>query len=266
MKDPTSREDHTLAVAGVQMASRPGDVESNLAAAARLAREGREAGARLIAFPELFPTGYDRRAVESTPPAQASQGVLAWAGKLARELDAFLVVPFPEWAGGRVFNASALVAPGGELQGIYRKTCLYGWERDVFQPGAEFPLFQVDGFAVGLLICYDAEFPEPARKLALQGAELLVVPSVWSRGAGWRWAVQLPARALDNTVYLLGVNAAGGETCGGSLFLGPDGRPRAQLDTCGEGVVTGRVSRAELARWRSHVPYLDDLKSQQVRC
>ena len=266
MQDPTSMAGHGLTVAGVQMASRPGDVEANLAAAARLAREARAAEARLIAFPELFPTGYDRRAVEAIPPEQASEGVLAWAGRLARELEAFLVVPFPEWATGRVFNAAALVGPAGSLEGIYRKACLYGWERDVFQPGGEFPLFQVDGFTVGLLICYDAEFPEPARKLALRGAELLVVPSVWSQGAAWRWAVQLPARALDNTVYLLGVNAAGEGICGRSLFIGPDGRIQAQLGASGEGVVAGRVDRAELARWRSQVPYLDDLKSQQVRC
>lgn len=259
-------EDQTLTVAGIQMGSKPGELEANLATAARLAVKAREAGARLIAFPELFPTGYDRVAVVVTPSAGASQGVLEWGGQLAQELDAYLVVPFPEWAPDRVYNAAALMDPAGGLQGIYRKVFLYGWERELFQPGTEFPLFQVDGFTMGLLICYDAEFPEPARWLALQGAELVVVPSVWSRGAGWRWAVQLPARALDNTVYLLGVNAAGEKGCGGSLLLGPDGRLLAHLETTEEGLVIGVVSRAHLARWRSQVPYLADLKNREARC
>lgn len=259
-------QSQTLTVAGVQMRSHPGRLEANLATAARLATQARAAGARLIAFPELFPTGYDRAAVVATPSGEASQGVLEWAAHLAQELDAYLVVPFPEWVHDRVFNAAALIDPAGRVQGIYRKAFLYGWEQELFRPGRDFPLFSVNGVAVGLLICYDAEFPEPARRLVLQGAELLVVPSVWSRGAGWRWAIQLPARALDNTVYLLGVNAAGEDGCGGSILLGPDGRPLARLATTEEGMVTGVVACADLERWRSQVPYLDDLKSQEARC
>jgi len=259
-------DDPVLTVAGIQLAAQPGELEANLARAARWAAQAREAGARLIAFPELFPTGYDRLAVLTTPSREATEGVLQWAAELSRELEAFLVVPFPEWIHDRVFNAAALTDDAGRLLGIYRKMWLYGWERELFRPGRELSLFSVDGWQVGLLICYDAEFPEPTRQLARQGAELVVIPSAWSRGAGWRWAIQLPARALDNTVYLLGVNEAGSQGCGGTCFLGPDGRPRARLATTAEGVVLGRLSKAELSRWRSQVPYLDDLRTQEARC
>src|SRR5690606_24008170 len=138
--------------------------------------------------------------------------------------------------------AAALTDDAGRLLGIYRKMWLYGWERELFRPGGELPLFSVDGWQVGLLICYDAEFPDPARKLARQGAGRVVVSSGWPRGAGWRWALQLPARALATPASLLGVNEAGSPGCAGTCFVGPAGRPRARLATPAEGVVLGRLS------------------------
>lgn len=253
-------------IAAIQMASQPGDISHNLAKAERMATQAARQGADLVCFPELFPTGYAEDLFAGLGQSTGA-AVLERMQRVAAQLGTNLVVPYPEGTpSGLMFNAAAVITRAGRLASVFRKTYLWDWEKRVFARGEGYPLFDLGSFKFGILICYDAEFPEPARDMAVRGAHFLLVPSVWSMKAALRWQVQLPARALDNTVYVLGVNASGQGLCGSSMFVRPDGEIEKQLGPSEEGILLGRVDRQMLEECRREIPYLRDLIRKPAAC
>jgi predicted amidohydrolase len=94
-----------------------------------------------------------------------------------------VVAGFPELVGDRLYNAAAVFGADGRLRAAYRKLHLFAGERDVFAPGdAGLPVVDVGGLRLGVLICYDLRFPETVRIQAVQGAELIAVPTAWVGG------------------------------------------------------------------------------------
>jgi predicted amidohydrolase len=207
-------------VAGVQMDCRLGDTAANLAILRRRLREAAGRGARLVVFPECALTGYgfrgkDEAQAHAEPlPGPASEAIAADC----RELGVWAAFGLLERDGDRLFNACALVGPGG-LAATYRKVHLpfMGVDRFATPGDHPFEVHDLGGLRVGMNICYDGSFPESARVLALLGADLVVLPTNWP--AGGRAACHLPeARALENHVYYLAVNRAGEER--GFRFVG----------------------------------------------
>jgi predicted amidohydrolase len=122
----------------------------------------------------------------------------AYFGKLAKRHDLHIVVGLLEKAGHLIYNVAVLIAPDGSVIGKYRKTCLPRGEADGgITPGNEYPVFQTSFGKVGMMVCYDAFFPEVARQLAINGAEVIALP-VW--GCNPNLAA---ARATENHVYLV---------------------------------------------------------------
>ncbi|MDY7529977.1 nitrilase-related carbon-nitrogen hydrolase [Cryobacterium sp. 10C2] len=157
-----------------------GNVERSVAAV----RESVAAGARLVVLPELVTTGYmfssqeeARSVAVTTDHPVFAQWALAVAG-----VDGVVVGGFAELgADGLVYNSLAVVDGSGVL-GSYRKTHLWDREKLVFTPGTAVPPVVDTALGrLGVLICYDLEFPEMTRSLALRGAELIVVPTNWPR-------------------------------------------------------------------------------------
>lgn len=170
---------------------------------------------------------------------------------------------YPERAGDTVYNSVQLVAPDGTRLANYRKTHLYGcFERDHFTPGDR-PVVQaeLDGLTVGLMICYDVEFPENVRAHALAGTDLLLVPTAQLHPFQFVAEAVVPVRAFENQMYIAYVNRVGPEGdfefVGLSTLAGPDGVARGRAGR-GEELLLADVDPLFLAASREDNPYLLD--------
>jgi len=126
-------------------------------------------------------------------------------GELAKRYSLYVVVGIYEREGPLVYNTALLIDRKGDVVGKYRKTHLPETEvNGGIIPGTTYPVFKTDFGTVGLQICYDNFFPEVARNLALQGAEIIFLP-IWGdiRGNDYQWDVVARARAIDNAVYMV---------------------------------------------------------------
>ncbi|NUR88194.1 MAG: carbon-nitrogen hydrolase family protein [Nonomuraea sp.] len=164
---------------------------------------------------------------------------------------------------GRVHNV-LVAARGGELVATYTKLHLYDAfgkrESDNVVAGAEDPVvFDVAGWKVGMMTCYDVRFPELARLLADRGAEVIALPTAWVRGPAkeWHWEVMVTARALENTLYLAASGECGRRNIGQSMVVDPLGTARARLGDA-PGLLWADASRAELEQARRTLPVLQN--------
>jgi predicted amidohydrolase len=195
-----------------QFEPRFGDREGNLG---RIARALAGARADLMVLPELCSSGYvftSRDEVESLAEPIPGGPTTRALEELAGERTMTLVAGIPERDGDRFFNSAVLVSPGGYV-GRYRKVHLFDRETLWFEPGDEgFRVHEVEGVRLGLLICFDWRFPEAARTLALEGADILCHPSnlvrPWCQDA-------MVTRSIENRVFSITANRTGGEDRGG---------------------------------------------------
>lgn len=210
-----------LKIAGVQMDVAFRDREKNLARIVDALHETAKAGAGLTVFPECALLGYCFESLEEARPhAEPIPGPSTL--KLAescRELDVFAVVGLLEADGERIFNAAALVGPEGVI-GSYRKLHLPYLGVDMFTTPGDRSLetWQAGDVRVGMSICYDGAFPEASRVMALDGADLIVLPTNWPPGAECTADFVINTRAMENHVYYMAVNRVGTER--GFRFIG----------------------------------------------
>ncbi len=184
-------------------------------------REMASRGARLCIFPECALTGYcydsadEFRDIAETIPGPSTDAFV----QVCRELDCYAVFGMLEVADGELYNAAVIVGPEGVV-GSYRKLHLpyLGVDRFVAFGNRDFELFEIDGVRIGLQICYDIGFPEATRSLALMGADLVVLPTNWPPGAESMAEHCINTRAMENNIYVAGVNRVGTER--GFQFIG----------------------------------------------
>ena len=214
-----------IRVAAVQMDVMLGKVDHNLEQINARAAAAAGDGADLVVFPEAAITGYCFDSLEEA--WQFSEPIpgpcTARLQQLCRTHDLTVVVGMLERCGDQVFNASVAVNAAG-LVGRYRKVHLPYLGVDQFISPGNLP-FQVhatgqtqDAARVGMLICYDASFPEAARVLALDGADVIALPTNWPPGAEPTAAHVINARASENKVYVVAANRIGRER--GVQFIG----------------------------------------------
>jgi predicted amidohydrolase len=208
-----------------QVAALPGDPAANAARAAAAVRAHPEAD--LAVFPELFLSAYDMAVLDrASRPANCDE--LVQVAAAAAEAGTAVVIGFAESVpDGRRANAAACIDADGSLVAVYRKTQLFDTEADAFEPGGELRVVRLAGRSVGVMICFDVEFPEVARRLALAGADLLVTASANMAPFYREHEVSTCARALENRlphVYVNMVGASGGfHFVGGSRSVGSGG-------------------------------------------
>src|SRR4051794_19600857 len=226
-------------VACCQLAPEFGALDANRALAARAVEDAAARGAQLIVLPELVSSGYVfRDADEARSLAEPADGptVTGWV-ELARRLGVVIAGGFCEVDDeGVLRNSAALVDPDG-VRAVYRKAHLWDAESDVFTPGDDLPpVVDTHAGRIGLMVCYDIEFPEWVRLAALAGAQLLVSPANWPAssilpGEDPGEALRARANACVNRMWVAVCDRTGPERgvewVGGSLIADPDGRVAA---------------------------------------
>jgi predicted amidohydrolase len=203
-------------VAAAQIVCRLGDFEGNLKKHRAYAQRAAEAGADFVCFPELSLCGYPTDGDIPYELAQPLDGELAKAtAAIADELGLVVVAGMLEYASsGVLYNSQLIAAPGSRLE-AYRKTHVPTSEIGRFRPGSELRVFPFERAVIGVQICYDTHFPEATTVQALAGAEIIFMPHSSSalptgpetrEAKRTRWLRYLPARAYDNSVFVLVVN------------------------------------------------------------
>ena len=169
-------------VACQQLAPTLGDLDANRALAHAAIVEAVDAGAEVVVLPELVTCGYmfETREEAAAVAITSEHDLLREWGALAAQADIVLVAGFCELGtDGGLYNSAAVFDAGG-LRAVYQKLHLWNREKEIFDPGREPPaVIDTRVGRVGVIVCYDLEFPELTRGLALQGAQLLAVPTNW---------------------------------------------------------------------------------------
>jgi predicted amidohydrolase len=254
-----------LKVASIQMEPVFGETAGNVACSIALLEEAAEKGARLAVLPELCNTGYvfesrsELRALAEEIPAGPSTA--AWI-EAARRLDMHIVAGITERDGEVFYNSAVIVGPSGYI-GRYRKVHLWGEEALYFTPGdLGFPVFDTPVGKIGCQICYDCWFPESFRLAALQGAELMCVPTNWVPIPGQdpkREAmanILVMAAAHSNSLFIVAADRVGTERgqpfIGQSLIVSHTGWPAAgPASSDRQEVLVAEVNLADARRKRN---------------
>ena len=235
----------TLRVLLGQLEPATHDVGANAATVCTLL--GEHPDADLAVFPELFLQAYALRGI--TPVDLDAGGPVARVADAARRARTAVVVGVAERSDAGMWNSALCIDERGEIAARYRKVHLYGAETRFFDPGDAYVVVRVAGVDVGLLICYDVEFPEASRALVAAGARLLVTLSANMHPYGDDHALFVRVRALENRVPHVYVNCIGREGrlefCGRSSVADTTGRVLCELSASSPDV---RVVEVPLGR------------------
>ncbi|MFD7016011.1 carbon-nitrogen hydrolase family protein [Streptomyces sp. NPDC059928] len=255
-----------LRIATAQAQAVSGEVDVNVQAVARIVSAAGDGGARVVVFPEKFLSGYEPELIRADPERCAvrpDDPRLAPIADACRASGVTAVVGAAVQDGAELY-VSALVIDGTGIRGRYDKQTLFKSEQAVYRPGSAGATLEVDGWRLGLGVCYDSGFPEHARAAALDGCHAYVVGALFSEGNGYHESrIWFPARAFDNTVYAVLANhigeTGGWRTCGSSAVWGPDGRIVAEAGFAAEEVVFADLLPKSLRAAREAEPMLRDL-------
>lgn len=257
----------TFKVAAVQMDCVLYEPERNFAAVERLLGEAAEKGAVLAVVPELFDTAYRVEDRDGELAHVIPGAVTERMSDIGRRLKMHIVGAVIERDGDRLYDTAVLVGPDGFV-GAYRKGNLWGGETDRFVRGETYHVYDIGFCKLGLQICYDIGFPEGARILAFQGADVVAYSSAFGMARLYSWDLASRARALENGNYVIACNRWGiekGETqfAGASRIVGPKGNILASARD-GEDVIVAEIDLDEIQNQRSALPYLKDLRRDIV--
>ncbi|MBU1356463.1 MAG: acyltransferase [Candidatus Edwardsbacteria bacterium] len=205
-----------------------GQVDKNLSRIERLI--GRRQ-ADLLVLPELCTTGYNFISKKEVRVlSETTRGkTVNYFKEISKRTKINIVAGFAEKEGSKIYNSAVLVRPSGKID-VYRKTHLFGNEKKYFSPGnTGFKVFSVGQVKIGMMICFDWIFPEAARSLALQGAQVICHPANLVLPY---CPDSMPVRALENRVFTVTANRIGRESRGGndlkfigqSVIAGPNAR------------------------------------------
>ncbi|MFW5772821.1 MAG: carbon-nitrogen hydrolase family protein [Phototrophicaceae bacterium] len=225
-----------ISIALVQMKPRLGEAEENLVKMSEMiARIASRQKIDLIVFPELVTSGTEL-GLRFTELAQRVPGpTVNLISQRANEHGVFVAFGMvtKERVESVLYNSSILIGPDGDLIDVYNKVHLRGEERMAFREGFKLPVSQTEIGNIGMMLGYDLAFPEVARSLSLDGAELLLVMGNWEASSIDEWKTYLRARAYENALFVAGANRVGEDVTmsfgGESMVVGPRGQIYASM-------------------------------------
>jgi len=232
----------------------------------------RKTAADCYVFGELFLSGY-RCKDELRNLAEPLNGPsIASLKKIAKEKNCYIIFGMPlknEAVQGLIHNAAVLIHPNGTVD-HYNKWFLITFgpfeEKIFFDEGEELNVFKTKFGKIGLFICYDLYFPEICKALSLQGADILICISASPSTTRTYFETLLPARALENTVFMVYVNLVGPQEdlvfWGGSQIFGPLGTLLVKAPYFKESVITYELDVKQLKTARANRPVLRDSRSE----
>jgi len=252
-----------------------GDIEKNLEIMENLIKNAQEkcnGKLDLIAFPELFITGYNLRdnyskvAEEIPSSSKAQKGII----NLSKKYNVHVATGIVEKSGKSLFNSAIMIGPDGYI-GHYRKQFLPNFgpfeEKLFFGEGDQTPVFETPFGKIGVQICYDLFFPETSMGLARNGAELILNLAASPTTSRPLFHRVIPARAIETTCFYAYSNNVGTQGsltfAGESVIVDPRGKTIAEMPSFEEGVIVCELSLEELESFREARPVLRDSKKKE---
>lgn len=217
-------------------------------------------GAQVVVFPELAVTGYGAR--EALEAIETGDNHREWQSA-CEEFGVVIVLGLAQRIAGKLVNAASILRPGHNPV-TYSKRCLYGpYENEVFVSGNEAaPVVEIGGLKVGVLICFDVEFPELVRDLALRGADAVLVPTALPKTPSSRFIAKhmIRVRAFENQLFVVYANHCGADARfayeGMTQIVAPDGAVLAGADAQSPSVVIGDLNPSVYVACAQDNPYL----------
>ncbi len=225
-----------ISIAVVQMNPKLGEPEENLVKMSEwISKIAGQQRVDLIVFPELVTSG-NELGLRFTDVAQRVPGpTINLIAQRANDYGIYIAfgMATKEKVESVLYNSAVMVGPDGDLVEVYNKVHLRGEERMAFREGFRLPIAETDIGNIGLMIGYDLAYPELARSIALEGADVICVLANWEAAHMDEWRTYLRARAYENSIYMVGANRIGEDvtlTFGGdSLVVGPRGEEYASM-------------------------------------
>jgi predicted amidohydrolase len=228
---------------------RPGSAKLNIEKFIQAAEKAIPGEVDLIVFPEAtsaVDTGLSYAEVADTIPGSITRQY----GELAKKKDSYIIAGIDEREGAAVYNTAVLIDREGRVIGKYRKVYIPREEIEVgITPGTDYPVFDTDFGRIGMMICWDVQYPEPARALALRGAEVIFLP-IWDGNE-----TLTAARAIENQVFLV-ASSYGAPT----QILDPNGKQIALAPEVG----TAAIATIDLNQ-RFIDPWLGDMRARSIK-
>ncbi|BDA85677.1 hydrolase [Aureimonas sp. SA4125] len=255
-----------------QLDAETGDARARMAAVRWLTADSASDGADVVVFPELALTGYgagdDIRDLAETIDGPA----VTELQRLADEHAVTVITGLALRQEGGVVNA-ALVARPRQKPIVYAKQHLYGdYEKALFTPGrSPSDLFEIAGMKAAVLVCFDVEFPERVRELAIAGAEIVFVPTALPASEGARFVAEkiVPVRAFENQIFIVYVDHVGADARfayqGLSCIAAPDGSRITSAPDDGFAILSASIDRSDYAESLLQNPYLVELAAHVER-
>ncbi|MCD0503609.1 carbon-nitrogen hydrolase family protein [Bordetella petrii] len=251
-----------MRIACVQMRSTE-DLQRNLATAASYIEQAAGEGADLVVLPEFFNTiffaQYQDTKYHALAETDSGPTLAAVRGAAQRHGVAVVATIYEKAQAGLYFDTAMHVDASGDIVFKYRKVhpaAVHSLEKIYFRYGTRFDTYTVDDWRVGIGICYDMGFPETARCLAVNGAELLIAPYATSRVHMFQEVLR--TRAFENGCYLLAANKVGREgdwhMGGGSVIIAPDGSVLQSADTAQDALLVADIDRSTVEQARIAYP------------
>jgi predicted amidohydrolase len=243
-------------------------IDQNLQCMATQAKLAAAQSASLLIFPEMFLTGYNIGPQSISEMSEPADGKSALAiARIAMDTGIAVLYGYPEFDSGKIFNSAQVIDRQGNSLANYRKTHLFGdIDHSAFDAGdTGILLFELDGWLIGILICYDIEFPENMRQLALAGADFVVVPTALMKPYEFVPLTMVPSRAYENQLFVAYANRCGIENeleyHGLSCIVGPDGKDLARAGAS-ECLIFTDLERHLLVESRRLNTYLKDRRPE----